>query len=285
VSPSASSNSRLDSSMDQNLPPLTRQIHKVYTRKPHHEKAEQLPVQDQHQLLVPVDGSPTTQTPGNLELPSGTLLSDLDLPIDVRKGVRSTVLEQGKCASTSHPISYYVSFETLPPACKAFMTSLHFNSAPFEWREAMQDPRWKNTMFEEMKALVKNDTWDMVSRPSGKNTVGCKWVYSIKHTPEGKVDRFKVRLVAKGYTQTYGVDYEETFAPVAKMNTIRTLISCAVNSRWDLCQLDVKNVFLHRDLKEEVYMEIPPGFQNEQLKGKVCLLKRSLYGLKQSPRA
>jgi Reverse transcriptase (RNA-dependent DNA polymerase) len=124
----------------------------------------------------------------------------------------------------------------------------------------------------------------MVPRPSGKNTVGCKWVYSIKHTPKGKADRFKVRLVTKGYTQTYGVDYEETFAPVAKMNIVRTLISCAVNFGWDLCQLDVKNVFLHGDLKE-VYMEIPPGFANEQLKGKVCRLKRSLYGLKQSLRA
>jgi Reverse transcriptase (RNA-dependent DNA polymerase) len=142
----------------------------------------------------------------------------------------------------------------------------------------MQDPRWKNTMLKEMTALVKNDTWDMVPRPSGKNTVGCKWVYSIKHTPEGKVDRFKARLVAKSYTQTYGVDYEETFAPVEKMNIVRTLISCAVNSGWDLCQLDVKNAFLHGDLKEEVYMEIPPGFQNEQLKGKVCRLKRSCMG-------
>jgi Reverse transcriptase (RNA-dependent DNA polymerase) len=99
------------------------------------------------------------------------------------------------------------------------------------------------------------------------------------------MDRFKARLVAKGYTQTYGVDYEETFAPVAKMNNVRTLISCEVNSGWDMCQLDVKNVFLHGELKEEVYMEIPSGFQNEQLKGKVCRLKRSLYGLKQSPRA
>jgi Reverse transcriptase (RNA-dependent DNA polymerase) len=139
-------------------------------------------------------------------------------------------------------------------------------------------------MFEEMRALVKNDTWDMVPRLLEKNTMGCKWVYSIKHTLEGKVDRFMARLVAKGYTQIYEVDYEETFALVAKMNTVRTLISCAVNSGWDLYQLDVKNVFLHGDLKVEVYMEIPPGFQNEQLKGKVCRLKRSLYGLKQSPR-
>jgi Reverse transcriptase (RNA-dependent DNA polymerase) len=91
--------------------------------------------------------------------------------------------------------------------------------------------------------------------------------------------------VAKCYTQIYGVDYEETFAPVVKVNNVRTLISCAVNFGWDLCQLDVKNIFLHGDIKEEVYMEIPPGFPNERLKGKVCRLKRSLYGLKQSPRA
>jgi hypothetical protein len=147
VSPNTSPNTNtststsLDSDADQNLPPPTRQIHKVYTRKPRHENVEQLPVQDQYQLLQPVDGSPTSQPPGNLELPSGTLLSNLDLSIAVRKGVRSTVLEQGKCVSTSHPISHYVSFETLPSACKAFMTSLHSNSAPCEWREAMQDPK------------------------------------------------------------------------------------------------------------------------------------------------
>jgi Reverse transcriptase (RNA-dependent DNA polymerase) len=110
-------------------------------------------------------------------------------------------------------------------------------------------------------------------------------VFTVKHNSEGKVDRFKARLVAKGYTQTYGIDYEETFAPVAKMNTVRTLISCVVNFGWNIHQLDVKNAFLHGDLKEEVYMELPPGFDNEQVAGKVCRLKRSLYGLKQSPRA
>jgi Reverse transcriptase (RNA-dependent DNA polymerase) len=148
----------------------------------------------------------------------------------------------------------------------------------------MQDPRWRKAMFEEMRALMKNDTWDMVSKPYDKNNAGCKWIYTIKHTLEKNVERFKTRLVAKGYTQTYGVDYEEIFAPVAKMNTVRTLISCAVNFGWDLFQLDVKNSFLHGDLKEEVYMKIPTGFENEQLKGKVYRLKRSMYGLKQSPR-
>jgi hypothetical protein len=124
-----------------------------------------------------------------------------------------------------------------------------------------------------------------VDLPQGKQPVGCKWVFTIKHTPEGKVDRYKARLVAKGYTQTYGIDYEETFAPVAKMNSVRTLISCAVNLDWEIYQMDVKNAFLHGDLQEEIYMEIPPGFETSQTTGKVLRLHRSLYGLKQSPRA
>jgi Reverse transcriptase (RNA-dependent DNA polymerase) len=110
-------------------------------------------------------------------------------------------------------------------------------------------------------------------------------VFTVKHNPEGKVDKLKARLIVKGYTQIYGIDYEEIFSPVAKMNMVRTLISCAVNFGWNIHQLDVKNAFLHGDLKEEVYMELPPGFDNEQVAGKVYRLKRSLYGLKQSPRA
>src|SRR5207253_190437 len=115
--------------------------------------------------------------------------------------------------------------------------------------------------------------------------VGCKWVFTIKHNAEGRVERYKARLVAKGYNHTYGVDYDETFAPVAKMNTIRTVISIAANNSWGLHQMDVKNAFLHGDLQEEVYMEIPPGFHSRDTEGKVCRLRKSLYGLKQSPRA
>jgi Reverse transcriptase (RNA-dependent DNA polymerase) len=130
------------------------------------------------------------------------------------------MLKQNECASISYSISHYVSFEALTPAYKAFMTSLHSNSIPCDWRKEMQDPKWKKVIFEEMRTLVNNGTWDIISRPSDKNTVGCKWIYSTKHTPEGKVDIFKTRLVAKGYTQTYSVDYEEIFALVAKMNIV-----------------------------------------------------------------
>jgi hypothetical protein len=140
-------------------------------------------------------------------------------------------------------------------------------------------------MLEEMEALDKNNTWVLTTLPPNKKVVGCKWVFTVKQSSEGKIERYKAMLVVKGYWQTYGVNYDETFAHVAKMNTIRTIISIAAYYNWKLLQLDVKNAFLHGDPQEEVYMEIPPGFNSKQTEGKVCRLRKSLYGLKKSPRA
>ncbi|GJX06513.1 putative RNA-directed DNA polymerase [Tanacetum coccineum] len=117
---------------------------------------------------------------------------------------------------------------------------------------------------------------------SGKKTVGCRWIYTVKLDSEGNIDRYKARLVAKGYTQKYKIDYGDTFAPVAKINTIRIIISIAANQDWPLKQFDVKNAFLNGYLEEEVYMDPPPGVKCSE---KVCRLKKALYGLKQSPRA
>ncbi|WKA12210.1 hypothetical protein VitviT2T_029624 [Vitis vinifera] len=141
-------------------------------------------------------------------------------------------------------------------------------------------------MNEEMKSLQKNETWELVECPPGKKPVVCRWIYIVKYKTDGSIERFKARLVAKWYTQTYGIDYTETFAPVANINTVRVLLSLAANLDWPLQQFDVKNAFLHGELSEEVYMDLPLGCMvSEKQCQKVCKFKKSLYGLKQSPRA
>lgn len=183
---------------------------------------------------------------------------------------------------SKYPIANYVSIERLSEPLKNFINNLSSHHIPTSVDEALKDPRWVQAMKEEMKALMKNETWILVPLPEGQKTVGCKWVFSIKYKADGTVERYKARLVAKGYTQTYGVDYHETFSPVAKLNTIRVLLSLAMNLDWPLHQFDVKNAFLHEDLEEEIYMDVPPRYVATS--GKVvCKLQRTLYGLKQSP--
>ncbi|KAL4310771.1 hypothetical protein GQ457_01G023480 [Hibiscus cannabinus] len=114
----------------------------------------------------------------------------------------------------------------------------------------------------EIEALEKHNTWELVKLPEGKKNIGCKWVFTVKYKFDGSLERYKTRLVTKGYSQTYGTYYLEMFAPVAKMNTMRVLFSIAANQGWRLQQFNVKNAFLHGDLEEEVYMDTPPGFNS-----------------------
>ncbi|WKA06380.1 hypothetical protein VitviT2T_024283 [Vitis vinifera] len=164
--------------------------------------------------------------------------------------------------------------------CYTALATLH---EPQTYREASTDPLWQIAMKEELDALTKNHTWDLVTLPPGQSVVGCKWIYKIKTRYDGSVERYKARLVAKGFTQEYGIDYEETFAPVARISSVRALLVVAAARKWDLFQMDVKNAFLNGDLSEEVYMQPPPGLSIES--NKVCHLRRALYGLKQAPRA
>ena len=140
-------------------------------------------------------------------------------------------------------------------------------------------------MDDEIQALKKNDTWDLVPRPINHNMVGCRWIFKTKLHANGSIERHKARLVVKGFSQIHGLDFEDTFSPMVRPATIRIILSIAVTYGWPLHQLDVKNVFLHGYLSEKVYMEQPPGYTDPQFPQHVCHLKRALYGLKQAPHA
>ncbi|MCO5594866.1 hypothetical protein L7F22_048901 [Adiantum nelumboides] len=139
----------------------------------------------------------------------------------------------------------------------AYMAKVFQDVEPTCFEDAIGNENWKNAMDEEMAELDVNQTWELVPLPGDKKAIGCKWVYKVKHKADGTIEIYKARLVAKGYAQTYGIDYEETFAPVAKMATIRTLIVVATAKGWFMHQMDVKNAFLQGELQEEVYVEQP----------------------------
>jgi hypothetical protein len=138
----------------------------------------------------------------------------------------------------------------------------------------------------EYQALVKNNPWHLVPRSKAKNVIDSKWVYKIKRHPDGLIDRYKTRLVAKGFKQRYDIHYENMFSPVVKAATIRLVLSVAVTKGWCLRQLDVQNTFLHGTLEEEeVYMNQPRGYEDPKFPNHVCGLDKAIYGLKQAPQA
>lgn len=139
--------------------------------------------------------------------------------------------------------------------------------------------KWREAMTEEYNALVKNNTWTIVDLPEGRKPISSKWVYKIKYKRD-QVDKYKARLVARGFTQRYGFDYTETFSPVVKMDTIRLLLTLANQFSWGMVQMDVKTAFLNGTIEEEIYMSQPIGFNNSTKQ--VCKLNRSIYGLKQA---
>ena len=128
-----------------------------------------------------------------------------------------------------------------------------------------------------MQALDDNGKWDLVPLPIGKKAIGCRWVFIVKFNPDGSIVRLKACLVAKGYAQTFGVDYSDTFSHVVKLTSVHLFISIATSYDWDLHRLGIRNAFLDGDIQEEVYMEQPPGFFAQGEIGKVCYLRKSLY--------
>ncbi|KAJ9560092.1 hypothetical protein OSB04_005252 [Centaurea solstitialis] len=156
---------------------------------------------------------------------------------------------------------------------------------PIFFGEAVKEPKWRKAMDAEIAAIERNNTWELCDLPQKQKTIALKWVFKTKLNEKGEVVKYKARLVAKGYKQEFGVDYTEVFAPVARHDTIRVVIAMAAQNSWPIFQLDVKSAFLQGDLKEEVFVDQPPGYVKIGNEHKVYKLKKALYGLKQAPRA
>lgn len=156
---------------------------------------------------------------------------------------------------------------------------------PLSYEDAMASPfrvKWQAAMQAEYESLLHNGVWILVERPLDKNVVKCKWVYKIKQDTSGNFDKYKARLVARGFSQKPGIDFNETFSPVVRHSTMRILFNLANELEMDIEHIDVTTAFLHSELKEEIFMEQPMGYKNDS--NKVCLLQKSIYGLKQASR-
>ncbi|GJR23988.1 ribonuclease H-like domain-containing protein [Tanacetum coccineum] len=185
----------------------------------------------------------------------------------------------------SSAIQNDIPFGTFKPNPQFHGHTSHISLLPKSPSISLSDPHWRDAMYDEYNALIKNGTWILVSKPPNVNMVRSMWLFRHKYHADGSLSRYKARLVANGRNQQYGVDCSDTFSSVVKPATIRTVLSLALARNWPVHQLDVKNAFLNGDLSETVYMYQPPGFVDSRFPHHVCRLQRSLYGLKQAPRA
>lgn len=195
----------------------------------------------------------------------------------------SAVKSSSGTSKVIYPISNYDSLNFLSASHRVFASNISLIYEPKNYKEACLSEHWIKAMKSELDALDKNETWNIVDLPPHVKPIGNRWVFKVKHKADGTIERYKARLVAKGYNQIEGLDFFDTFSPVAKLTTVRTLLATAAINNWFLHQLDVNNAFLHRELKEDVYMTIPEGVTCHK-PNQVCKLQNSLYGLKQASR-
>ncbi|GJZ25183.1 ribonuclease H-like domain-containing protein, partial [Tanacetum coccineum] len=189
--------------------------------------------------------------------------------------------------TSTHPMVTRFRVGTNRPTQRFNLHVSTISPIPKSYPIAFRDPNWYRAMLDEYTALIKNNTWILVPRPPDANIVRSMWLFRHKYNADGTLSRYKARLVANGSTQLAGIDVDETFSPVVKPATIRTVLSLAISRHWPVHQLDVKNAFLHGSLSETVYMHQPPGFRDPPQTSRpcLCLLQRSLYGLNTAPLA
>ncbi|GAU46985.1 hypothetical protein TSUD_403190 [Trifolium subterraneum] len=176
-----------------------------------------------------------------------------------------TSIATSSSTGSIYPISSYHSLENLSSNHSVFTLSLTQHTEHKTYAEACKSDHWIQAMNSELVALSRTGTWKIVEMPPNIKPIGCKWVYKIKHKSDGSIERYKARLVAKGYNQIEGLDFFDTFSPVAKLTTVRTLLAIASIKGWYLHQLDVNNAFLHGELQDNVYMVIPDGVSVSKL--------------------
>lgn len=188
----------------------------------------------------------------------------------------------------SYLLSSVLSYSKLKSSFRHATLSYSLETAHTSFKQAIKSDIWTEAINVEFRGMEVNDTYTIVTLPPGKNVVGCKWLYTIKYNADGSVERPKARLVTKGYTQQEGVDFTDTFSPVAKMTSVKLLLALAASNGWSLSQMDVTNAFLHSTLDEEIYMSLPLGYTPPPgvvlPPNPVCKLNKSLYGLKQASR-
>lgn len=191
-----------------------------------------------------------------------------------------------------------VASQMVSPTFSCFLATIISQTDPNSFNQAVVSSHWVDAMNVELEALERNETWEVTSLPPNRKAIECKWIYKTKFKADGSIDKYKARLVILGYKQKYGIDYVETFAPVAKMTTVRALLAVAAIKDWHVHQLDVSNAFLNGELEEVIYMKLPRGYkkqgsrisigdlssQNDGDEQLVCRLKKSLYGLRQASR-
>ena len=186
----------------------------------------------------------------------------------------------------------------LTKSFSCFLASITHHKDHVYFHQAVTHDHWINAMNVELDALELNNTWEITELPPNRKANGCKWVYKTKFKPDGTIDKYKARLVILGCRQTYSIDYKETFAPVAKMTTVRAILAIAAMQNWSVYHMDVSNAFLHGSLHEIVYMGMPLGYSRigswiphshgefnlKTTSHLECRLKKTLYGLTHAPR-
>lgn len=219
--------------------------------------------------FMPENASEATPTAAEI-LPTTAEATDAAARSLRRIRKRPAWMEDYEVTAIEDPITHFALFSDCDPTA---------------FESVVKEAKWRKAMDDEIDAIERNNTWELTDLPNGHKTIGVKCVFKTKLKENGEVDKYKARLIAKGYEQEYGIDYTEVFSPVARHDTIRLVTALAALNSWPIFQLDVKSAFLHGNLEEQLFVQQPPGYMKIGNEHKVYRLKKALCGLKQAPRA